>query len=98
MKRRAEAAEHNEAAGISISFVAGSDFPSTSKWEKKNSENQVRLVDKSLFADDTTPTGKKKELDRGIEIIKREMNRVEEANNDDKEESLVFGTEFDTGS
>ena len=93
LKRKADAAQHNEAAGISISFVAGSDFPGSSRWEKKNSENQIRLVDKSLFADDTTPTGKKKELDRGIEIIKKEMTRVEEANNEDKEETLVFGTE-----
>ena len=93
IKRRAAAAENNETAGISFSFVAGSDFPSTKNWEKKCSENQTRIIDKSLFADDTTPTGKKKELDRGIDIIKNEMSRVEEANNEDKEESLVFGTE-----
>ena len=35
--------------------------------------------------------GKKKELDRGVEIIKEEMNKLAESNNDDKEE--IFGTE-----
>ena len=39
----------------------------------------------------STPVGKKKELDRGVEIIKEEMNKLAESNNDDKEE--IFGTE-----
>ena len=50
-------------------------------------------MDSALFADDTTGAGKKKELDIGINIIKEEMSRVEEMNNEDKEEVLVFGTE-----
>ena len=92
-KRAAAAAAQNVDAGISFSFVAGSNFPSVSKWEKENTENQVRVIDKTLFADDTVPLGKKNELERGIEIVKEEMARIEEANNDDKEEILNFGSE-----
>ena len=32
-------------------------------------------------------------MDEGIKIIKEEMSNLEERNNDDKEEVLIFGTE-----
>ena len=47
----------------------------------------------ALFADDTTPVGKKKELERGVQILKEEMGKLDERNNEDKEEILIFGTE-----
>ena len=45
-----------------------------------------------MFADNTTVTGKKKGLVEGLKVVKEEMTRFEEMNNDDKEEELVFRT------
>ena len=92
-RREATARRNGLEAGLAINFVPGSNFPSMSLWEKHNSDKKRRNVDSALFADDTTGAGKKKELDTGIEIIKEEMSRIEEMNNEDKEEILIFGTE-----
>ena len=89
-KRKAE--EMNEAMGIAYKWVPSSGFPGESTRERNNSDAKKIYIDKSLFADDTTVTGKKKELVEGLKVVKEEMTRFEEKNNDDKEEELVFGT------
>ena len=40
-----------------------------------------------------TLTGKKNEIAQGVEETKKVMNAFEERNNDNKEETLDFGTE-----
>lgn len=50
------------------------------------------IIEKSLFADDTTPVGQANEIEAGTEKTKEVMGWFEERNND-KEEKLVFGTE-----
>ena len=91
--RKEIVANNYEDAGLSIHFVAGSNFPSHNSWEKHNTANKKRNVVKSLFADDPTGEGRKTELETGIVIIKDEMTKLEELNNDDKEEILIFGAE-----
>ena len=93
LKRKREAEENNEEMGLVFCYVPGNNIPGSKLWEKYNSECKRRKVDKSLFADDTVPVGKKAELERGLVIIKEEMSKVEERNNDDKEEELIFGTD-----
>ena len=91
-EREKKAREEGNVAGIVFKWVPGSSFPSEKTWEKTNSEAVEVKIDKSLFADDTTILGNKKELDRGVEVTKEVMTRFEEKNNDDKEEELEFGS------
>ena len=79
--------------GLAIKWVPGSSFPATGLWEKPNSEAIKINIKSALFADDTTGVGRKKELDQGVEIMKEVMNKIEEKNNEDKEEVLEFGHE-----
>ncbi len=90
-KRKAE--KMNKAMGIVYKWVPSSGFPGECMRKRNNSEAKKICIDKSLFADDTTVTGKKKELVEGLKVVK-EMTRFEEKKNDDnnKEEELVFGT------
>ena len=90
-KRKAE--ELGLEMGISFRWVPGSSFPGESNWEKANSEAKRVRIDKALFADDTTKIGHKKELEEGVKVTKEVMNKFEERNNDNKEESLIFGYE-----
>lgn len=90
--RKRKADEMDETMGITYKWVPGSGFPGEGMRERNNSEAKKICIDKSLFADDTTVTGKKKELVEGLKVVKEEMTRFEEKNNDDKEEELVFGT------
>ena len=78
--------ESGDDAGIVISHVPGNFFPSKKNKEKFSSENKHMTIDKSLFADDTTVLGGQEELDRGVRITKEYMAKLEERNNDDKEE------------
>jgi hypothetical protein len=91
--RKRKAGEMGEEFGINFNWVPGSAFPGTGTWEKFNSEAKKRKIDKELFADDTTVTGKKREMVEGLKAIKETMERFEERNNEDKEEELIFGTE-----
>ena len=72
-----------------MKWVPGSSFPATKTWEKKCSEAVAVVIEKSLFADDTTAVGEKQELSVGVEVTKGVMNRFEERNND-KEEAVDF--------
>ena len=92
-RRKEIAATRDEDPGLVYSFVPGSNFPNVKLWESHNSEAKKKVVDKGLFADDTAGVGKQKELETGITIMKEEMARIEEMNNEDKEEILIFGTE-----
>ena len=78
-------------AGFVFKWVPGSSFPIEKTWEKRNSEAIEVVLEKSLFADDTTIVGSKAEIGRGVEKTKEVMDRFEEKNNDDKEEVLEFG-------
>ena len=88
-KRKAE--EMNTEMGLVFKWIPGSFFPNTDKMERMNSEAKRVKIDKGLFADDTSKLGKQKELEEGVRITKEAMARLEERNNDDKEESLLFG-------
>ena len=79
--------------GITFNWVPGSYFPAEKTWEKFNSEAKKVKLDQALFADDTTLAGKKKEIEHGVQETKKIMNCFEERNNDDKEETLDFGTD-----
>ena len=92
-KRKEKAEETNLEMGLTFKWVPGSSFPNEARWEKHNSEAKEVMIDKGLFADDTTKIGKKKELEQGVQITKEVMNSLEERNNDDKEEHLEFGEE-----
>ena len=92
--KRDEVGETNgEEVGVRWRWVPGNHFPGENLWEKHNSDAISVKIGSSLFADDTTIIGSKRELDAGVEAIKSQMYRFEEKNNDDKEEELVFGTE-----
>ena len=91
--RKRQAEELDLDMGLSFKWVPGSSLPSINSWEKPNSEAKRIKIDKALFADDTTKVGKKKELDAGVRITKEVMERLEERNNEDKEEVLEFGEE-----
>ena len=91
--RKRKAVETDMEVGISFHWVPGSSFPGNRTWEKHNSEAKRIRIDKALFADDTTLAGKKKEIDQGVEEVKKVMNAFEERNNDNKEETLDFGKE-----
>ena len=96
-KRKKRAEEKGQVAGVVVKWVPGSAFPSEKGWEKSdNSEAIAVIIDKSLFADDTTVVGNKEELESGVQTTKEVMNQFEERNNDDKEEELIFG-EGDSG-
>ena len=97
-KERTERAQREgQQAGIVIKWIPGSAFPSEKAWERSNSDAVELVIEKSLFADDTTAVGDKKELEEGIKITKDVMGRWEERNNDGKEEVLEFGTEESGG-
>ena len=96
-ERKIEAEERGQVAGVVVKWVPGSAFPSEKTWEKNNLEAIQIVLDKSLFADDTTVVGNKEEIDAGVNKTKEVMNRFEERNNDHKEEALMFGEE-DSGS
>ena len=57
-RRKRKAEEDNLEMGIPFNWVPGSSIPSTSLWEKRNSENKRVRIDNSLFPDDTTITGR----------------------------------------
>ena len=80
-------------AGVVFRWVPGSSFPSPQGWEDDNSDAIDVVVEKSLFADDTTVVGYVDELEEGVQVVKEVMGWFEERNNDNKEERLVFGEE-----
>ena len=92
-ERREEAERKGKEVGVCFSWVPGSALPGEKLWEKKHSEAVEVWLDSSLFADDTTVVGDEEELEDGVAVTKKVMGDFEERNNDDKEESLVFGSE-----
>ena len=96
-ERIKKAAEDGRGVGIVIKWVPGSAFLAQKTWEKKCSEVVAVVVEKSLFADDTTAVGDKEELAAGIAVTKEVMGQFEERNNDDKEEELDFGADGSGG-
>ena len=77
-------------AGVIYQWVPGSSFPSWQGWEDDNSDAIEVVLEKSLFADDTTVFGYMNELDDGVKTTKEVMGWFEERNNDGKEEKLVL--------
>ena len=57
-----KAMEEEKTASLVVKWVPGSAFPAENTWEKKCSEAVTVVVEKSLFADDTTAVGEKQEL------------------------------------
>ena len=93
IEREKRALEMGLDVGVVYRWVPGSAFPSESGWEKDNSDAIEVVIDKSLFADDTSVVGYMDELEYGVQATKDVMGWFEERNNDGKEESLMFGTE-----
>ena len=58
------------------------------RWEKRCSEPKDVVVTLAIYGDDTTIVGKASEWNEGVTVVKREIGRWEERNNDDKEERL----------
>ena len=56
------------------------------RWEKRCSEAKDVVVTLAIYGDDTTIVGKASEWNDRVTMVKREMGRWEERNNDDKEE------------
>ena len=73
-------------------WIPGSNIPDINKIEKPNSEAKDLEINLSLFADDTTIIGERRELDEGVQIVKDVTESFEQRNNEDKEEKAVFGT------
>ena len=91
--RRKLAQEINQVLGIKSKWVPGNNIPGPKNWKKYNSEAVEVNISLSLFADDTIIIVKKGKIDTGEEKIKNIRAKFEEKNNDDKEETLDFGTE-----
>ena len=96
-ERQRRGDEDQKEVGIKWKWQPGSFFPSTSLWERYNSEAETRTINMSIFADDTTIIGRRNEINSGVEEVKNTMARFEEINNNDKEEELIFGTEEGKG-
>ena len=92
-EREKRAAEEGKQAGVVYKWVPGSSFPSEAAWENDNADAIEVVLEKSLFADDTSVVGYEDELEEGVRITKEVMGWFEERNNDSKEESLIFGKE-----
>ena len=80
-----------------VKWVQRSAFPAVKTWERKCSEAVPVVIEKSLFADDTTAVGDKDELRVGVAVTKEVMGKFEERNNDNKEEELDFGADNSGG-
>ena len=91
-EREKRGEEEGCSVGIEWSYMSGSNFPGRNLWEKYNSETVAVRLTSSLFADDTTILGEEKEMEGGVEVVKRTMARFEEKNNDSKEETLHLVT------
>jgi hypothetical protein len=91
--RRRAAEELGREVGLKWRWVPGSNFAGEGLWEKHNSDAVTVTLQTSLFADDTTIIGRGDELEGAVAAVKESMATLEERNNDDKEERLVFGTE-----
>jgi hypothetical protein len=66
--------------------------PRSTRLASKSSETKRFRVEESLFADDTTAIGERREINQGTNIIKQVMGNFEEKCHDGKEERLEFGT------
>ena len=92
--RQVEEARHSRGSkGIEWKWVPGGSFAGTKVWERGSSEAVSVTVSSALFADDTNSLGKKGEMDDNVREMKEVMGRWEERDNEDKEETLEFGTE-----
>ena len=92
-EREKQALEEGKQVGVVYKWVPGSSFPSQAAWEDDNADAIDVVVEKNLFADDTTVLGYEDELEDGVRVTKTVMGWFEERNNDHKEESLIFGVE-----
>ena len=80
-KRKEKAEEDGRQAGIVMKWVTGSAFRSAKTWEKKCTEAVAVVVEKSMFADDTTAVGEKEELsvwNRGYETGHGTIRRAQQ--------------------
>ena len=78
--------------GVKWKWIPGSNIPDNNKVEKPNSEAKELEITLSLFEDDTTIIGERRELNEGVQIVKDVMESFEQKNNEDKEEKAIFGT------
>ena len=97
IERKEHSDEKYETTGVEWKWIPSPSIPHPDRVEKANSETETRNVCSSLFADDTTIIGQKRELEDGLNIVKDVMNRFEERNNEDKEERVVFSSEEANG-
>ena len=89
-KRRETATELGMKVGLEWMWIPGNSFPPRNV-NKPNSNARKFTIEDSLFADDTTLVGNRREMAFGKEVIKREMRKYEEICHDGKEEHLNFG-------
>ena len=93
-KDRLDRAEEN-GTNVGIAWMwmwmTGNGFPGKNMVETHNIEPQTARISLSLFADDTTLIGEKKEKESGTATIKEVMMHFEDKNNKEKEKKLKFG-------
>ena len=79
--------------GVKWKWISGSNLPDINKVEKPNSEARVGNNPFPVRgSDNTTIIGERRELNKGVQIVKHVMESFEQKNNEDKEEKAVFGT------
>ena len=91
-RRSREASTHGLEVDIRWQYIPGSSLPpkDLSKARKSTAKKTV-VVTESLFADDTTLVGTRKEMAPGKEVVNATMGTFEERCHPDKEEHLELG-------
>ena len=74
--------------GVKWKWIPGSNIPDINKIEKPNSEAKELEKTLSLFADDTTIIGERRDLDEGVQIVDDVMESFEQRNNEVKRKRL----------
>ena len=92
MRQVEEARRVRGSEGIVWKWVPGGSFAGERVWERGGAEAVSVELTTALFADDTNGLGKKGEMDENVREMKEVMGRWEERDNEDKEETLEFGT------
>ena len=92
MRQVEEARRVRGSEGLVWKWVPGGSFAGEKVWEKGGAEAVSVELTTALFADDTNALGKKGEMNENVREMKEVMERWEERDNEDKEETLEFGT------
>ena len=93
MRQVEEARRVRGSEGLVWKWVPGGSFAGEKVWEKGGAEAVSVELTTALFADDTNALGKKGKMNENVREMKEVMGRWAERDNEDKEETLEFGTD-----